>query len=356
MEDPHLMRLGHYLQHLEGEQEITRLLEDEEVGMEELEKAFLEEPWKDGLSIVKVVEPTGSTKAFIEIANMKANDHQSCPFYIHTKMGEVPAKKRFAESNKGGAESVKKVVGLSLAAKEVDLPEYRPWEKKERGSKLRTIFKWKSGNPQRHATVEKVKKTHNAKAKPNKKNRVDNQCNESISAVIVKILTVNHKRKTFGKEVQKPERAHTLEAWKGPREAPSEQMQKRKVSRGSTKTALPSIETTNPEQANTLQDEPLVSPLEEEPSWESRTSSLFGYILKRLFFAVASAVCMDQELLWSQEQKIEKATTDFIKMVEDATAEAYSLCKRMLLLLAGTERNPGPPATEERAALGRQIY
>ena len=58
MEDPHLMRLGHYLEHLEGPEEVARLLNDG-IDLDELEKAFLKEPWKAGLSIVHVVDPTG---------------------------------------------------------------------------------------------------------------------------------------------------------------------------------------------------------------------------------------------------------------------------------------------------------
>ena len=73
--DPHLIRLGDYLQHLEGKQEVARLLEEEDVGLEELERAFLAEPWKEGLSIVRVVDLTGSTKPFIEVSNMNAKDH-----------------------------------------------------------------------------------------------------------------------------------------------------------------------------------------------------------------------------------------------------------------------------------------
>ena len=79
------MRLGDYLQHLEGREEVARLLEDN-IGIEELEKNFLDEPWKEGLSIVKVVDPTGFTRPFIEVANIKAKDHQNCPFSIHTRL------------------------------------------------------------------------------------------------------------------------------------------------------------------------------------------------------------------------------------------------------------------------------
>ena len=78
IKDPHLMRLGEYLQHLEGEQEVARLLEEDDIDMEELERAFLAEPWKEGLSIVRVVDPTGFTKPFIEVANIKAKDHKNC--------------------------------------------------------------------------------------------------------------------------------------------------------------------------------------------------------------------------------------------------------------------------------------
>ena len=59
--DPHLIRLGDYLHHLEGKQEVARLLEEEDIGFEELERAFLAEPWKEGLSIVRVVDLAGST-------------------------------------------------------------------------------------------------------------------------------------------------------------------------------------------------------------------------------------------------------------------------------------------------------
>ena len=145
--DPHLIRLGDYLHHLEGKQEVARLLEEEEVGLEELERAFLAEPWKEGLSIVRVVDLTGSTKPFVEVANMAAKDHLNCPFSKLTRIGE----EKFVDTDPTRDKPETKVVGLSLMEEDVTLPSYKEWEKREQGNKLRNIFSWKTSNDQTHS-------------------------------------------------------------------------------------------------------------------------------------------------------------------------------------------------------------
>ena len=51
MEDPHLMRLGHYLEHLEGPEEVARLLNDG-IDLDELEKTAHQKSNKiDNLSL-----------------------------------------------------------------------------------------------------------------------------------------------------------------------------------------------------------------------------------------------------------------------------------------------------------------
>ena len=147
--DPHLIRLGDYLHHLEGKLEVARLQEEEDIGLEELERAFLADPWKEGLSIVRVVDLTGSTRPFVEVANMKAKDHLNCPFSKHTRVGE----KKLADADPTRDKPETKVVGLSLMEEDLTLPSYKEWEKREQGNKLRDIFSWKTENDQTRSVL-----------------------------------------------------------------------------------------------------------------------------------------------------------------------------------------------------------
>ena len=71
LKDPHLMRLGEYLAQIEGE-----------VGMEEqLEEAFLNEPWMNWFKIIKVVNPELQAKPFICLWSNKDQPHTTCTFF-----------------------------------------------------------------------------------------------------------------------------------------------------------------------------------------------------------------------------------------------------------------------------------
>ena len=129
MEDPHLMRLGHYLEHLEGAGE-------DGIDMEELEREFLKEPWKAGLTIVRVVDPSGSVKPFIEVVNIKEKDHQHCPFAVYTKL----CQEGFEESEAEEDNHVLGVVGLAMDEEDVALPKMKQWEEREKCGELKGMF------------------------------------------------------------------------------------------------------------------------------------------------------------------------------------------------------------------------
>ena len=53
-------------------------------------------------------------------------------------------------------ESKSNIVGLSLVAEEVSLPNYKEWERRERSGKLRNMLNWKVTNNQTHAVSHRV--------------------------------------------------------------------------------------------------------------------------------------------------------------------------------------------------------
>ena len=223
MEDPHLIRLGHYLEHLEGPEEVARLLNDG-VDMEELEKAFLEEPWKAGLSIVRVVDPTGRVKPFVQVENTKEKDHQHCPFFTYTRLCQQISE----ETDKKPEEPRKEIVGFSLDAKDVVLPKFKSWEKKERGGELRTMFKWKVST---HNQTDQQNKTEESKTTSTKKTGSSSKANQGsgkVTKAILKVLMKTGRPKTSQRDfIVGP----AVITWSGSRDIATEQMQVRKVNR-----------------------------------------------------------------------------------------------------------------------------
>ena len=70
IKDPHLMRLGEYLAHV-----------DSQMSGYDLETHFLEESWSADLTVIKVVNPEGQVKPFVLLWNNKGESHSTCPFY-----------------------------------------------------------------------------------------------------------------------------------------------------------------------------------------------------------------------------------------------------------------------------------
>ena len=136
------MRLGHFLEHLEGPEEVARLRNDG-IGFEDLEKAFLVEPWKAGLSIIRVVDPSGSVKPFVELDNVNGKNHSYCPFLRYTELCVKETDNRDGNIEEHHLESF--VPGLPpKQTKEASVPKFKPWEKRESGRVLGHYFTWKT--------------------------------------------------------------------------------------------------------------------------------------------------------------------------------------------------------------------
>ena len=69
--DPHLVRLQDWLAHTDGEEHYSR---------EELERAYLEEPWMCDLDVIYVVDPNYWRVPFVQIWSNKEEPHATCGF------------------------------------------------------------------------------------------------------------------------------------------------------------------------------------------------------------------------------------------------------------------------------------
>ena len=219
--DPHLMRLGHYIEHLEGSEEVARLLSDG-IDIDDLENAFLKEPWKAGLTIVRVVDPTGRVKPFIEVNNIKENDHQQCPFSSYTNL----RKQGFEESGGEKEKASPKVVGLAMDAGDVMIPMFKPWEKRERGGELKKMLMWNISTGNQFSQKNKAEAAKTSKAKRRGKDKKVPRSTGNVGKAILKILTRTGRAKTSKRDTNIGGPVNT---WCGSREIASEQMQARKV-------------------------------------------------------------------------------------------------------------------------------
>ena len=225
MEDPHLIRLGHYLEHLEGPEEVARLLNDG-MDMEELEKAFLNEPWKAGLCIVRVVDPAGEVKPFIEVTNNKEKGHQHCLFSAYIRLCE----QGFERSDREQDKPLTKVVGFSVDASNVELPKFKPWEQRECGGELKKMLRWKVSNPCQPSPGNNTKESQTPKTKRSESGEKVVRRTGKVTKAILKVLT---KSKTGRSKAHKTNTrtAASLDTWSGSRDIATEQMQTRKVKR-----------------------------------------------------------------------------------------------------------------------------
>ena len=69
--DPHLMRLGHFLARTSGREGCE----------EQLELNFMEESWLSWLKIELVVEPGFGKRPFVIISGNQFGLHSACPFF-----------------------------------------------------------------------------------------------------------------------------------------------------------------------------------------------------------------------------------------------------------------------------------
>ena len=218
MEDPHLMRLGHYLEHLEGAGE-------DGIDMEELEREFLKEPWKAGLTIVRVVDPSGSVKPFIEVVNIKEKDHQHCPFAVYTKL----CQEGFEESEAEEDDHVLGVVGLAMDGEDVALPKMKQWEEREKCGELKGMFWWKVPARSQAGQQNKPQVKQTSKEEKKKSETVP-KFTRTTTRDILKILTKTARQTGRPKAVKRNTKTPT-NSWSGSRDSVTEKMQTRKVKR-----------------------------------------------------------------------------------------------------------------------------
>ena len=69
--DPHLMRLGHFLASTSGR----------EGSEEQLEISFMEESWLSWVKIEQVMEPGFGKRPFVIISSSHLGLHSACPFF-----------------------------------------------------------------------------------------------------------------------------------------------------------------------------------------------------------------------------------------------------------------------------------
>jgi hypothetical protein len=102
-------------------------------------------------------------------------------------------------------------------------PNFKPWEKREKGGRLEEVFHWKvgtnaSGGGQGEQHQQKRKKTTKTKLK-------DNRCNEEVNRVVKKILLSKNKpqglKKGEGNKKRLVEQSKE-QVWNGMKEVPSE--------------------------------------------------------------------------------------------------------------------------------------
>ena len=127
------------------------------------------------------------------------------------------------------------IPGLEWAEEEEDLakPNFEPWEKRERGGRLEEVFHWKVTNKQEHIHKEETAKATNQELKKPKVScdGKTNYCKDLIDKTIRKILLSSYipKDGKLKKCVHKGNQTDSKTSWKGPRQAPCEEPQKRKL-------------------------------------------------------------------------------------------------------------------------------
>ena len=252
MEDPHLIRLGHYLEHLEGPEEVARLLNDG-MDMEELEKAFLNEPWKAGLCIVRVVDPAGEVKPFIEVTNNKEKGHQYCPFSAYTRLCEQGFEsEKVKRSDKEQDKLLTKVVGFSVDASNVELPKFKPWEQRECGGELKKMLRWKVSNPCQPSPGNNTEESQTPRTKKRESNEKVVRSTGNVTKAILKVLTKSKAGSSKARKTNTRTGA-SLNTWSGSRDIATEQMQTRKVKK-ETKKKQKTSEPNSPKEVSNIDD------------------------------------------------------------------------------------------------------
>ncbi len=253
MQDPHLMRLGDYLAHLEGEEEMMKL-ESQGISKWSLEEQFLAEPWKAGQRIIKVVDPQLVAKPFILLWNSQTQDHTGCALY---KMAEGGVKEQCREKtthlskipglcnvdNKDAkAEERKENIEQKRTEKEKQR-SFKPWEKHEKGGNLQGIFNWKQHRnckdreDREHCNEQDSNSGSEKKKIKSKAGPVDVQCKEKITRPVLKLLLSTYSFRTkmsskTGKSEKSKKSGKVFSS--SSRSAPSEVPQARKSRLGFT--------------------------------------------------------------------------------------------------------------------------
>ena len=239
LQDPHLVRLGDYLCNLEG-REYVNMFQHDAGHKEAMERSFMSEPWKVGVTIVKVVDPSFHSRPFVLMWNNKSRDHASCP--ISNLVDEKSSPKSEDDV------TYRKVPGLSEGKGKPELPNCRSWEEWERKGRdmaeLQKLFNWKITKPALENREDQKKvKEKNMKTSKSKQDTTDHHCKEKINKKIIRLLmsSYSYKQKSKNKnknshssncktaQASKPSSTSSTQDWKGPRRTVSEIPQKKKI-------------------------------------------------------------------------------------------------------------------------------
>ena len=128
MRDPHLKRLGDWLVNEEEETEAEKW---------RLERKFLGTPWIWDLKVILVKSPHyDAMLPFVEVVNIKGEPHEGCPISRMERRQEKEGS--LCASGKNGIPGMwKELSGAGSAV------PFKPWEKREKGRRLKGIFSWK---------------------------------------------------------------------------------------------------------------------------------------------------------------------------------------------------------------------
>ena len=227
IQDPHLMRLGEYLAHV-----------DSQMSSFDLEADFLRDPWIAGLTLIHVVDPDYRVKPFILLWNNKGESHSTCPFY-----------KRCAGDQEKKAmkhDHAPYIPGVSEKGEEVVLPHFKKWEEREKGGRMEDVFHWavKKEKLEQKQSVQsdgEIGKTKKGKTSCSIPDSNANHCQQSINKIIKNLLMSKSQKKNPKKSQKKNIQASSSKtcSWRGPREAPSQVPQTR-ASRIRTTSVSPS--------------------------------------------------------------------------------------------------------------------
>ena len=121
-----------------------------------------------------------------------------------------------------------------MEAKDVVLPKFKPWEKRECGGELKKMLKWKVSTRSQLSPGNKTEESQTSKTKKSESNKKIVQCTGNITKAILKVLTKTKIGRSKALKTNSSAEA-SVNTWSGSRDIATEQMQTRKVKREAKK-------------------------------------------------------------------------------------------------------------------------